>query len=141
MTLEELVKLKQENYPLFVETVKGLNEEIPKYKKITLFQLRCCEAQNDPFLKSKISNSVKISLSDESVKKKISDQSKRPELKEARAKAGKATAKMNFDKKYAIYKGVAYTRSELIELLEVSKTVLWDIKRKATKNRFNLEFL
>jgi len=39
MTLEELNKLKQENYPLFLETVKNLSKETPKYKEITKREL------------------------------------------------------------------------------------------------------
>jgi len=137
MTLEELNKLKQENYPLFIETVKSLNEETPKYSTISRFSLKCYESQNDPEVRENMSRSIKKSLQNPEIRKKISEQAKKPELKEIRAKAGKAKSNM----KYAIYNDVAYTRTELIQMLGVSKTVLWDIKRGYTKNRFNLKFL
>lgn len=137
MTLEELLKLKQEDYQLFIKTTQGLNEEIPKYKTMSSFAMKSVEVQCDPDVKAKISTSLLKVMKTESYKSKMSEAMSKDSFKELRSKAGKAKANM----KYAIYEGKEYTRTELSELLGVSKTVIWSMKTGYTINRFNLIFL
>jgi hypothetical protein len=81
MNLEELLKLKEENYDLFIETVKNLGQEEAKYSEFsngrlatmtgTSFALRGKEKSEDQ--KKKLSDAKKGKPQSEEHKKKISE--------------------------------------------------------------------
>ena len=81
MTLEDLLKLKQEDYDLFIETVKNLNQENPKYSDFsngrlatmtgTSFALKGKEKSEEQ--RKKLSEAKKGKSQSEEHKKKISE--------------------------------------------------------------------
>jgi hypothetical protein len=120
MTLEELIKLKQENYPLFVETVKGLNEEIPEYLKISKSNINRILSVLSPEHKFANSKSLTGKSRGDDFKKKMSKIKTKP---------------------FAKYKDKIYTRQELAEELNVHvNTITW-IKTGQLKNKYEIEFL
>ena len=76
MTLEELLKLKQEDYQLFIKTTQGLNEEIPKYLKYNQGKLNLISNVISPDHRIKNSQANQGRIFSEESKKKMSNSQK-----------------------------------------------------------------
>ena len=124
MTLEELIKLKEENYELFVERVKEMNQETPNYLTISKRSLiNTMTHAKDPSLKERIKSSMKEIV----------------EKTDFRDQVGLNNKKKR--KPYAIYEGSAYTLNELVEVLGISRVAIGNMKSGKFENRFSLEFI
>ena len=124
MTLEELIKLKEEDYELFIERVKEMNQETPNYLTISKRSLiNTMTHAKDPSLKERIKSSMKEIV----------------EKTDFRDQVGLNNKKKR--KPYAIYEGFTYTSNELVEVLGISRVAIGNMKSGKFENRFNLEFI
>ena len=124
MTLEELIKLKGENYELFIEEVKKINQEIPDYLKISKRSLiNTMTHANDPTIKEKIKSSMNKIVEQTDFREQVSENNKKK------------------TKPYAIYKGEEYTLGGLTEILKISRVSIGNMKTGKFPNRYNLIFI
>ena len=124
MDLKNILKLKEENYPLFLLEIEKMEKEVPKYMEISEKSLqKFLVHASDPSIKDRIKSSLKEMVENTDFRDQVS------------------IANRKNNKPYAIYEGKKYTLVELTKILGISRVSIGNMKKGIFLNRFNLEFI